>query len=169
MRASVIVLGAGVVAAVAVSQYSLHRQYSKTNETIERIAAALEVATRDSDRPSVSYQVKMGGGISKDDLRSILREELACRKEGEPAERPREATPGPTVAPASPASIEATQTAQRLVQDALSTRAWGEKQAQEMRQLRTQMTAEQFDGVTSVLIPAFNSGQIRVEVAGPAF
>jgi hypothetical protein len=57
--------------------------------------------------------------------------------------------------------------ADRLVDEAIAARVWGDDQAQELRQLRRKLTPERLDELISRLIPAMNRQEVRVDATRP--
>jgi hypothetical protein len=101
-------------------------------------------------------------------LRQTLREELGALR-GPAAPPPVAATvpvPTPTPAP-TPENMEAFDKGQRLVEEAISSRRWGDAQADELRRLLGAMTPEQRSRIFGRLLPAINQQQISVETRGP--
>jgi hypothetical protein len=170
MRRLLGLLGGGAIFALAIGQYSLSRHLEKIEATLERLADANDVSNREEGQPRLAYQLRSGGGVTKDELRAILREEFqASRSAAPPAVAAEEGPAKPAPATAPPESIAAYQSAQRVVQNAVSARVWGEKEAAEMRSLIPQLTPEQLQAIHSTLLPAVNSQQVRVQIQGPLF
>ena len=163
-------LGGGVIVALAVWQYSLSQHLEKIEATLGRLADAHDVSNREEGLPRLAYQFRSGGEVTKDEFRAILREELQASRSGASAAVATEEAPAePTPATAPPESVAAFQSAERLVQDAMSARVWGEKEAAEMRSLLPQLTPEQLQTINSTLLPAVNSQKVRVQLHGPLF
>jgi hypothetical protein len=74
-------------------------------------------------------------------------------------------------APAAPSAENeaALDRGRELVSAALSARKWGPEQAQAMRLLLAQVTPEGRDELLRQLMPAFNSGQIALQMHGSPF
>jgi hypothetical protein len=95
-------------------------------------------------------------------LRHTLREELGALS-GPTAPPPvAAAVPAPT-----PENMEAFDKGQRLVEEALVSRRWGDAQADELRRLLREMTPEQRSQMFGRLLPAINQGHLTVETRGP--
>lgn len=101
-------------------------------------------------------------------IRQIVREELQASRQ---AEARQASLPSQAAAPSVPSaeSHEALQKTQSLVHNAISTRYWGAEQATAMSELLPKLTPEQRDEVFKELIPALNSGDIEMAVAGMPF
>jgi hypothetical protein len=69
----------------------------------------------------------------------------------------------------SPESLAALEQGQRLLDDALRTRRWGDAQAEELRSLSAALTFHQQQQLTQKLIVSINRGDLVVETTGFPF
>jgi hypothetical protein len=161
------------VATLSAGQVLLWRRQSTAIESLRRLAATIEDRVRAGERPAVNYQLEMNGGVSKEDLRLIVREELLALGASRPAVTPPSVAPPETPRRAEPpsgaAADEAFQSARRLVDEALSSRVWGERQGWELGRLKRQMAPAQFKQLMADLVPAVNRQQVRLDYVGPLF
>lgn len=95
----------------------------------------------------------------------LLKEELRAMTAAAPTPvEPPAAPPRP-----SPLQLETRQQADRLIDSTRLSRQWGLSQAEEFRQLLSQLTGPQRQEVTHRLIVLLNSGQVDVQTGGAPF
>ncbi|HEX8822993.1 MAG TPA: hypothetical protein VF794_23900 [Archangium sp.] len=99
------------------------------------------------------------------ELARLIKEELRAATAAVPA-TPEPAAPPP---PPSPVQLEARRQVDRLIDAALTSRKWGPTQAEEFRQLLTQLTGPQSQEAIDRLLRTLNSGQIDVQTGGAPF
>lgn len=159
-----------LVVALLFTQYLLWRQQTTVLAGLRHLAEKIEGEgpAQATGRPAVSYQFKMDTGLTKEDLRTIIREEMAhasgTSAAATPPENVRQANQLPSVD-----SDQAFQSARHLIDQALTSHVWDDEQAKELGTLRRQMTPDQLRLLMADLIPAVNSQQVRVQFAGPLF
>jgi hypothetical protein len=101
------------------------------------------------------------------ELRRALREELTAS--GGKPESTKAAADAPPQEEVSPANLAALERGQRLIEDALHTRRWGDAQADEFRRLLPEMTAAQQLMLAQRLSASINHGELVVETTGLLF
>lgn len=95
------------------------------------------------------------------ELRQILREELsASMAQPEPTKT---AEPVPPSVQLSPANLAALERGQRLLEDALRARRWGDAQVEELHRLLPEMTSSQQLMLTQRLAASINRGELTVD------
>jgi hypothetical protein len=102
---------------------------------------------------------------SADEVRSIVQEELArSLTQAVPAAT----TAEEPMAPSDPIdNEEAFGQASRIVSGALSARVWGEREAAQLRELKSRLTPEHVRSLRAQLIPAINRQELRPDVIPP--
>ena len=99
-----------------------------------------------------------GDGISLDDVRAVVREELKAKGAGEqgvePAEQP---APDP----------QRLARAQEALDQGLADGRWTDEDRERLRPNLASLTREELEQIFGKLFPALNSGELRVEVMGP--
>ena len=112
------------------------------------------------------------GAVAAVDL-SPVQAELQRLREGLAALGPRAAPASEEEArvaePPGAESLVAVDSSQRLLEQALSSRRWGEAEAQSFRKLLSQMTPKQREEAIQRLFLAINERQLSVEIVGPPF
>ncbi|HZS38329.1 MAG TPA: hypothetical protein VFF06_15935 [Polyangia bacterium] len=115
-----------------------------------------------------TVRVATDNSALRDDVRRIIREELAAAghaPQKDRGEREREAErPAPTAE-----SVAARETSQQLIATSLSTHRWTREQKSKLRDLLPQMTDEQRAATLAELIPAMNRQEIIPEEPGAPF
>ncbi len=101
------------------------------------------------------------------ELRLVLREELTALV-GKP-EPTKVATPAPAQEEVSPTNLAALERGQRLLEDALRSRRWGDAQVDELRRLFPEMTAAQQQMLAQKLSVSINRGELVVETTDLPF
>ncbi|PTL81997.1 hypothetical protein [Vitiosangium sp. GDMCC 1.1324] len=101
------------------------------------------------------------------ELRQVLREELTTLV-GRP-EPTNAATPAPAQKELSPTNLAALERGQRLLEDALHSRRWGDAQVEELRRLLPEMTAAQQQMLMQKLSASINRGELVVETTDMPF
>jgi len=110
--------------------------------------------------PPLVVAARAARGLTTSDVRTVLREELAgLRAPAEAAEGEAQPAPAPDEAPL----IRAHETLAAAMADG----RWSEEDAIQMRRALATLSPEQAREVYTVLFPALNSGQLRIDVDGP--
>ena len=101
------------------------------------------------------------------ELRQVLREEITALVER--SEPTNAATPAPAQEEVSPTNLAALERGQRLLDNALRARRWGDAQVEELRRLLPEMTAAQQQMLTQKLSASINRGELVVETTDMPF
>jgi hypothetical protein len=101
------------------------------------------------------------------ELRTVLREELSAMA-GRP-EPTKVSLPAPSPEEVSPKNQAVLERGQRLLDDALRARRWGDAQVEELRGLFPGLTFAQQRMLTQKLIVSINRGDLIVETTGLPF
>jgi hypothetical protein len=137
--------------------------------------ALLEALARRLDNPAVTSpqpapRTMVGVDLSgiRDELRQLLREDLRTVAASPVAEaQPKNREPAQLTS--SPENLAAFQEARRLVDDSLTSQQWGDKQREELRTLRGQLTDRQYFELVRELVTAFNTRQVQAKTSGLPF
>ena len=95
-----------------------------------------------------------GAGISLDDVRAVVREELKANGSTDAASQP-------------PPDPQRLARAQAALDEGLADGRWTEEDRERLRPNLASLTREELEQVFGKLFPALNSGELRVEVMGP--
>ncbi|WP_224370648.1 hypothetical protein [Hyalangium versicolor] len=101
------------------------------------------------------------------EIRQALREECSTGMEPSPPEKAAETVPPQEVV--LPQTLATLEQGQRLLDEALRTRRWGDTQAEELRSLFPELTPSQRQALTQKLIVSINRGELTVETSGLPF
>ena len=93
-------------------------------------------------------------GLDREEVRAILREELAA------------SAPAPAPVAAQPAS-PGTEGAERAIAAGLADGVWSDDDRTALRSAMNGLTQAEADAVMQQLLPALSSGQVRVESGSP--
>lgn len=115
------------------------------------------------ERESANAPVIVAGsrGLSEDELRRVVREELAAGSSAHPA-----AAPAPAARAADPAVLE---TGMQRVTAAIARRLWTHDDAIALGHTLEAATSEQRTEILHTLIPALNRGEIKLNYRGEPF
>jgi hypothetical protein len=139
-------------------------------ETLEaRIESLSEQLTSLQSQRCAGSATTVGLGTASlhAELRRALREELTASF-GKP-ESMNAAASAPARAEVSPANLAALEHGQRVLEEALRTRRWGDAQADELRGLFPAMTAAQQLMLAQKLSASINRGELVVETTDLPF
>jgi hypothetical protein len=149
---------------------------SRTSEPSPRALETLEarIESLSEQLTALQSQVRCVGSAATADtaslhaeLRRALREELTTSF-GKP-ESTKAATPAPAQQEVSPTNLAALERGQRVLEDALRTRRWGDAQADELRRLFPAMTAAQQLMLAQRLSASINRGELIIETTDLPF
>lgn len=175
------VAGTLLVALLALTVWSFQQQQARHAELHALILSTRPASAPAAERPTrpVSLSAVAPAPAASDDqlradLRAIIREELgefAAASEGSDASEANEEQADPTeLDPESfDENVRQFERATTLVQTALSSRVWGDQQANEFRTIRSKLTPDQYQGLLRQILPAINSQEVRADTSGPMF
>jgi hypothetical protein len=110
----------------------------------------------------------LGSDALRGDIRRILREELQLARQPEPVQAAIAAAPA-TPPPESAEAVAAAEQGHRIVDGALAAQRWGDQDVTAIRQILPQLAADDRDALLKQLVPAINTGRVRLETVGQIF
>jgi hypothetical protein len=155
-----VLLPIGMMSCVALG-FAVARWSSAAPPPANRAEAAMPAATVAMRPVTISTSGRVDEAALRGVVRDVLREEL---RSAQPAAAPAPPSPLPTAA-----SVDAHDKGLELVQSARARRHWTSDDVAAMRHLLPQLTQEQREEVFHTLLPAFNRGEIAVDVHGLPF
>jgi hypothetical protein len=114
--------------------------------------------------PVLVREVAVGGGLSAQDVRDVVREELAARPAVVPT--PKAVVPTPEQVARS---AEAHARARRVLDDAIAAGRWTDDDARTVGHLLGSLTPDDALDLYQTLFPALNDGTVRAEITGAPF
>lgn len=154
-------------------------QAPRYDEHFARLEQAVTTLTQSLERrsaPSVATQpvsvvAPFGAAITQESLTKLLRQELqnALDQWNPEAHKERALEIANAKLRDTPENKAAYQSATSVVRTAVAAKRWTDEDAQTLRLAIGQLTREQHDELMELLIPAINSGEIKVETKGPLF
>lgn len=157
-------------------QRNADSRHDERLEKLEQAVAALTQALQ--DRQAKDAAPKSRGVAapanepeSRQTLAQMIREEVrhAVAEASPEAQRAREEVIAEAELLASPENQEAYRSASDVVTRAVADKRWTEEDREMFRAAFGHLTREQLMELTSILAPAVNNGEVKVEVFGPLF
>jgi hypothetical protein len=110
----------------------------------------------------------LGSDALRGDIRRILREELQLARQPEPVQAAIAAAPA-TPPPESAEAVVAAEQGHHIVDGALAAQRWGDQDVAAIRQILPQLSADDRDALLKQLMPAINTGRVKLETVGQIF
>ncbi len=145
-------------------------------EKLEQAVAALTQALHDRQGKDAAPKSRSVAAPaiepeSREALAQMIREEVGqtVAEESPEAQRAREEAIAEAELLASPENQEAYQSASAVVTRAVADKRWTQEDREMFRAAFGHLTRDQLMELTSILAPAVNNGEVKVEVIGPLF
>jgi hypothetical protein len=108
----------------------------------------------------------LGSAALRGDIRRILREELQLARQPEPVQA---AMAPATPPPESAEAMAAAEQGHHIVDGALAAQRWRDQDVVAIRQILPQLSADDRDALLKQLMPAINTGRVKLETVGHIF
>jgi hypothetical protein len=148
------------------------RQFAQLEQAVTDLTQALEQNNSPGVRLEPTNAVALSGDtMTPQMLTKILRQELqhALAEWSPEAQQARAQEIANAQLRDTPENKAAYQSASSVVRTALTAKRWTDEDAHTLRVTMGQLTREQHDELMELLLPAINSGEIKVETTGPVF